>query len=97
MNEIEKMYKLANLKAINIAEYGSTYIPQVVEIDGKLYPPFTAEKQIEITKFLISKYARFKKFRSYEQKDLSKVFLGKSFCLCSLVCLTTEAVRLQSG
>ena len=74
MNEIEKMYKLANLKAINIAEYGSTYIPQVVEIDGKLYPPFTAEKQIEITKFLISKYARFKKFRSYEQKDLYMVY-----------------------
>lgn len=32
---------------------------------------------------------------SYEQKDLSKVFLGKSFCSCSLVCLTTEAVRLS--
>ena len=54
MNEVEKMYKLANIKAINIAEYGSTYIPNGVEIDGKLYPPFTAEKQISIIK-LISK------------------------------------------
>jgi len=35
------------------------------------------------------------KLLSYEQKDLSKVFLGKSFCWASLVCLTTEAVRLS--
>ena len=32
---------------------------------------------------------------SYEPKDLSKVFLGKSFGWASLVCLTTEAVRLS--
>ena len=35
------------------------------------------------------------KLLSYEQKDLSKVFLGKSFCWASLVFLTTEAVRLS--
>lgn len=52
MSEIEKMYKLANVKAINRAKYGSTYIPDSVEIDGKLYPPFTAEKQIELIKWL---------------------------------------------
>lgn len=52
MSVIEKMYKLVNVKAINIAEYGSTYIPNGVEIDGKLYPPFTAEKQIELIKWL---------------------------------------------
>ena len=55
MSEIEKMYKLANVKAINIAECGSTYIPNSVEIDGKLYPPFTAEKQIELIKWLSKK------------------------------------------
>ena len=55
MNEVEKMYKLANVKAINIAEYGSTYIPNSVEIDGKLYPPFTADKQIELIKWLVHK------------------------------------------
>ena len=55
MSEIEKMYKLANVKAINIAEYGSTYIPKKIEIDGKPYPPFTAEKQIELIKWLAKK------------------------------------------
>lgn len=35
------------------------------------------------------------KLLSYEPKDLSKVFLGKSFGWDSLVCLTTEAVRLS--
>lgn len=54
-NEIEKMYKLSNLEAINIAEYGSTYISQAVEIDSKLYPPLTAEKQIELIKWLGSR------------------------------------------
>ena len=53
MSEIEKMYKLANVKAINIAEYGSTYIPKKIEIDGKPYPPFTAEKQLEIVKMIL--------------------------------------------
>lgn len=74
MSEIEKMYKFANVKAINIAEYGSTYIPNGVEIDGKLYPPFTAEKQIEIMKFLISKHARFDMFKDCEQRDLYMVY-----------------------
>ena len=53
MTEIEKMYKLANVKAINIAEYGSTYIPKSIKIDGKLYPPFTAEKQLEIVQYIL--------------------------------------------
>ena len=52
MSEVGKMYKLANVKAINIAEYGSTYIPNSVEIDGNLYPPFTAKKQLELIKLL---------------------------------------------
>lgn len=52
MSEVEKMYKLANLKAISIAEYGSTYISQPLEINGKLYPPFTAEKQLSLIKLL---------------------------------------------
>lgn len=52
MSEIEKLYSLAGVKPINIAEYGSTYIPNKIEIDGKPYPPFTAEKQIEILNLL---------------------------------------------
>lgn len=87
MNEIEKMYK--NVKLTNLY-CGDDYIYEhMLEsecVNGHkekcktcdkvkiYYPPFTAEKQIEITKFLISKYARFKKFRSYEQKDLYMVY-----------------------
>ena len=52
MNETEKIYKNAGIKPIDIAEYGSTYIPKKIEINGKPYPPFTAEKQIELIKWL---------------------------------------------
>ena len=57
MTEITKLYKLAGVEAINIVEYGSTYIPNKIEIDGKPYPPFTAEKQIELIKILTKKNA----------------------------------------
>lgn len=62
------------VEPINFAKQGVIDFTNTIEIDGKRYPDFTAEKQIEITKFLISKYARFKKFRSYEQKDLYMVY-----------------------
>lgn len=62
------------VEPINFAKQGAIDFTNTIEIDGKRYPDFTAEKQIEITKFLISKYARFKKFRSYEQKDLYMVY-----------------------
>ena len=69
MSEIEKMYKSVNVKAINIAEYGSTYIPNGVEIDGKLYPPFTAEKQIELIKWLaINKEDFGIHYRNYDEE-----------------------------
>ena len=55
MNEIEKLYENAGVKPIDIAEYGSTYIPKKIEINGKPYPPFTAEKQLELIKFLSEK------------------------------------------
>lgn len=54
MNEIEKLYENARVKPIDIAEYGSTYIPGRIEINGKPYPPFTAEKQLELIKFLFN-------------------------------------------
>ena len=74
MSEIEKMYKNVMVEPINFAKQGAIDFTNIIEIDGQRYPDFTAEKQIEITKFLISKYARFKKFRSYEQKDLYMVY-----------------------
>ena len=62
------------VEPINFAKQGAVDFTNTIEIDGKRYPDFTAEKQIEIIKFLISKYASFKKFRSYEQKDLYMVY-----------------------
>lgn len=55
MSEIEKLYKNAGIEPINIAEYGSTYIPKKIEINGKPYPPFTAEKQLEFIKWIAHK------------------------------------------
>ena len=54
MYEIEKMFENAGVKPINIAEYGSTYIPEKIEINGKPYPPFTAEKQLKILCFIVN-------------------------------------------
>lgn len=76
MSEIEKMYKNVIEKqsyctahdCLDMSKCENCYFCK------RIYPPFTAEKQIKITKFLISKYARFKKFRSYEQKDLYMVY-----------------------
>ena len=72
MSEIEKMYKNTELFYCNKCRHDSE-LDCIYMCESK-YPPFTAEKQIEITKFLISKYVRFKKFRSYEQKDLYMVY-----------------------
>ena len=55
MNEIEKLYEYAGIKPINIAEYGSTYIPKKLEINGKPYPPFNAEKQLLLLQWLLDK------------------------------------------
>ena len=47
MNEIEKMYENAGIKK----DWNSTPYGGIEEY----YPPFTAEKQIEIIKFLLNK------------------------------------------
>lgn len=85
MNEVEKMYENCNIKPKQkgYCDWDSNCpyphhkcndeCPYWKHEDIAKYPPFTAEKQIEIIKFLISKYAMFKKFRSYEQKDLYMV------------------------
>ena len=73
MTEIEKLYKNAGVKAINIAEYGSTYIPAGVEINGHLYPPFTAEKQLELIKWLV------------KNQDIFKITYHREFLWCSSI------------
>ena len=73
MSEIEKMYENVMVEPINFAKQGAIDFTNTIEIDGKRYSDFTAEKQIEIIKFLISKHARFDMFKNYEQKDLYMV------------------------
>lgn len=82
MSEIEKMYENANIKAKEYCDRDSdacmTCCPEWENRQDcwkykSVIPPFTAEKQIEIIKFLISKHARFDMFKNYEQKDLYMV------------------------
>lgn len=71
MSEIEKMYEKAGFLKKQCKDYSCTVCEQYNECVK--YPPFTAEKQIEIVKFLIGKHARFDMFKNYEQKDLYMV------------------------
>ena len=52
MNEVEKMYENAGIEPINFAKQGAIDFTNTIEIDGKRYPDFTAEKQIELIKWL---------------------------------------------
>lgn len=62
-NNIAKLYELTGVDSVGFNTY--TLKDE--------YPPFTAEKQIEIIKFLIGKHASFDIFKNYEQKDLYMV------------------------
>ena len=55
MNEVEKMYRNAGVEPINFAKQGAIDFTNTIEIDGKRYPAFTAEKQIELIKWLSKK------------------------------------------
>ena len=52
MNEVEKMYENAGIEPINFAKQGAIDFTNTIEIDGKRYPDFTAEKQLELIKWL---------------------------------------------
>lgn len=55
MSEIEKMYENAGIE--KNCNSSSEFCPVAFcdECDFNIYPPFTAEKQLEITKFLLKK------------------------------------------
>ena len=63
-DNIQKLYKVAGVYTVGF---------NTCTLEDK-YPPFTAEKQIEIIKFLIGKHASFDLFKNYEQKDLYMVY-----------------------
>ena len=52
MNEVDEMYENAGVKPINFAKRGAIDFTNTIEIDGKRYPEFTAEKQLELIKWL---------------------------------------------
>ena len=64
MSEIEKMYKLAQIANEGYDAWDMKDI----------YPPFTAEKQVEIIKFLIGKHAQFDKLKNYKQQDVYAIY-----------------------
>ena len=57
MNEIEKLYNNAKVKPIDFAEKGAIDFIGTIEISGKRYPDFTAEKQLDLIKWLISEWS----------------------------------------
>ena len=60
MNEIEKMYENAGIVPVTDCEHGCNTIgltkncKDCIYVDEIKYPPFTAEKQIELIKFLFN-------------------------------------------
>lgn len=54
MSEIEKMYRNSGIKKIEL-DYPDNFEP--------FYPEFTAEKQIELIKFLYIKYKKYEMFK----------------------------------
>lgn len=47
VDNIQKLYEIAGVKQLQHPYYLLTYM-----IDGKPYPPFTAEKQLDLIKFV---------------------------------------------
>jgi len=66
MNEVEKMYENAGIKK----DWNSTPYGGIEEY----YPPFTAEKQLELIKFLLDKYCDIR-----IRKNLEGDYYIKSF------------------
>lgn len=77
-DNIQKLYEVAGVEEKRGVELTADPISEEPKFNEHYvsygYPPFTAEKQIEIIKFLISKHARFDMFKNYEQKDLYMVY-----------------------
>lgn len=59
-DNIQKLYEIAGVKQLEHPYYLLTYM-----IDGKPYPPFTAEKQLDLIKFV----SNFKVYESVIHKD----------------------------
>ena len=56
MTEIEKMYENAGIKCLHPSGF-CKHIGATCEVcERHKYPPFTAEKQLELIKFLLDKY-----------------------------------------
>ena len=74
MNEVEKLYELAEVNKKCTDKRYEKCTGVCYDCKYFIYPSFTAEKQIEIIKFLIGKHARFDMFKDCEQKDLYMVY-----------------------
>ena len=78
MNEVAKLYENAGVEPINFAKQGAIDFTNTIEIDGKRYPDFTAEKQLELIKWLVQN-----SYRNYFTIDYS--FDKKLWrCKCNL-------------
>ena len=75
MNEIEKLYENARLhKCTNIGNFCKHIGATCERCKKHKYPPFTAEKQMELFKFLLDKYCDIR-----IRKNLEGAYYIKSF------------------
>ena len=77
MNEVEKMYENAGIEPINFAKQGAIDFTNTMEIDGKRYPDFTAEKLLDIIIFLINRKQPLLFSLSEERENISRTILEK--------------------
>ena len=74
MNEIEKLYELADIRG-KWVNYETETTDGCINLGSKLtYPPFTAEKQIELMLFYVNKGEKLE-FEKNGNKNLSKEVL----------------------
>lgn len=65
MSEIEKMYKNANIISKRCSECDNN---MDCGYGQDCYPPFTAEKQLELIKFCFDKYEKLEKVRGLKER-----------------------------
>ena len=73
MNEVEKMYENAGIKKVRQTNIAGGDYPIAVGFED--YPPFTAEKQIELIKWL----ARFNLRIEYTEYENAKYFMESHY------------------
>lgn len=88
MSEVEKLYELAGVEPINFAKQGAIDFTNTIEIDGKRYPDFTAEKQLRIL-MLLTKTGKLE-LENWDYRGFNFTYIGNPNREHNFVALTGE-------